>query len=89
MAIVRPTSIRILSWLYGFVFFIPVILYTLVQYIMGNKPYFGAYLLPLYMYDPTTTEKKSFLQKLVWYQDNPILRQAQDTFNLASQGVIG
>jgi hypothetical protein len=89
MAIIRPTSIRILCWFYGLFFFIPVIFYAVVQYIMGNKPYFGAYLIPLYMYDPTTTEKKSFLEKLVWYQDNPILHQAQDTFKLASKAVIG
>lgn len=89
MALVRPTPIRVLCWFYGLIFFIPVILYAAIQYIMGNKPYFGAYLIPLYMYDPITTEKKSFLEKLVWYKDNPVLQQARRTFEAASNASVG
>lgn len=88
-AIVRPVSIRIVSWIYGFIFFLPVILYAAVKYFYGKPPYFGAYLIPLYMYDPKVTEKKSFIEKLVWYQDNAVLRQAMRTFQEASEVVKG
>lgn len=86
MALVRPTSIRILCWFYGLVFFIPVILYAIIQW---KPPHFAAYLIPLYMYDPKVTEKTSFLEKLVWYKDDTILHQAQQTFQKAAETVIG
>lgn len=89
MAVIRPVPIRVLCWFYGLIFFIPVILYAAIQYIMGKKPYFAAYLIPLYMYDPMTTEKKSFLEKLVWYKDNPIIHDAQSTFQQAAQAALG
>lgn len=88
-AIVRPVSIRVVSWIYGFIFFIPVILYAAVKYFYGKPPYFGAYLIPLYMYDPTTTEKKSFIEKLVWYKDDSVLRHAMRTFQEAAEAVKG
>jgi hypothetical protein len=65
-----------------------VILYFVGRYFLYNKPpYFAAFLIPLFEYDPLQAKKDSFLQRLVWYKMNPIIEQAQKTFQASADSV--
>ncbi len=83
-AVVRPTSYRILYFIYGFIFFPVVLLYSLYRTFQGKPPYFAALLIPLYEYDPLKEKKDSFLQRLVWFKNNAIIQDAQKTFQQAA-----
>lgn len=84
-AVVRPVPYRILFFIFGFLFSIPTILYFVVRTYRGYPPYFASYLLPLYMYDPSKEEHSSFLENLVYYKDNPIIREAAEKFQQAAE----
>jgi lipopolysaccharide export LptBFGC system permease protein LptF len=87
-AVIRPTGYKILYFFYGFLFFPVVILYFVGRYFLYNKPpYFAAFLIPLFEYDPLQAKKDSFLQRLVWYKMNPIIEQAQKTFQASADSV--
>jgi len=87
-AVVRPTGFKILYFIYGFIFFPVVITYFIGRYFLyGKSPYFASYFIPLYEYNPLEIKRDSFLQKLVWYQANPVVQQAQKTFQEAADSV--
>lgn len=80
-AIARPVPYRILFFIFGFIFSVPVIFYYIGRtFLFGQSPYFASYLLPLYPYDPTREEHESFLENLVWYKENAVIRDAIERF---------
>jgi hypothetical protein len=79
-AIARPTAYRILYFIFGFIFSIPVILFYIGRAFMGQPPYFAAYLLPLYSYDPFKEDHSSFFESLVWFKENAVVRDAAERF---------
>jgi len=79
-AIARPMAYRILYFIFGFIFSIPVILFYIGRTFMGHPPYYAAYLLPLYSYDPLKEDHSSFFESLVWFKDNAVVRDAIETF---------
>jgi hypothetical protein len=81
-AIVRPTSIRILYFIFGFIFWLPVLIYFGVRTWGGHPPHFATFL-PLYEYDPNT-EAKTLLTSLFYYTDSPIIRLAKEKFAAAA-----
>jgi hypothetical protein len=83
-AIVRPLAYRALFFFYGMIFSPFVIIYFMYRYFTGHPPYFGAYLFPLYAYDPTVEQKDTFIQRLFWYKSNPIVTHATETFQKAA-----
>jgi hypothetical protein len=87
-AVVRPVPFKILYFAYGFLFFPVVITYFLFRYFLFNQaPYFASILIPLYEYDPSKVDRSSFFEKLVWYKANPVILQAQKTFQEAADSV--
>ena len=87
-AVVRPTPYKILYFIYGFLFFPVVILYFVGRYFLtGKTPYFASYFIPLYEYNPLEMKQDSFFQRLVWYQANPVVTEAQKTFQSAADSV--
>jgi len=83
-AIARPPMYRILYFIYGCLFFPIVIGYFIYRNFTGHPPYFGAYLIPLYEYDPVTVTEDSFFQKLFSFPKSPILDQARATYQAAA-----
>jgi hypothetical protein len=79
-AIARPVPYRILYFIFGFIFSIPVILFYIGRTFMGQPPYYAAYLLPLYSYDPLKEEHTSFFERLVWFKENAVVRDATERF---------
>ena len=87
-AVIRPTAYKVLYFFYGFIFFPVVILYYIGRYfLLGKSPYFASFLIPLYEYNPLEIKRDSFLQRLVWYQNNPVIKDAQKTFQEAADSV--
>jgi lipopolysaccharide export LptBFGC system permease protein LptF len=79
-AIARPVPYRILYFIFGFLFSIPVIIFYIGRTFMGHPPYYAAYLLPLYSYDPLKEDHSSFFESLVWFKDNAVVRDAVEKF---------
>jgi lipopolysaccharide export LptBFGC system permease protein LptF len=79
-AIARPVPYRILYFIFGFLFSIPVIVFYIGRTFMGHPPYYAAYLLPLYSYDPLKEDHSSFFESLVWFKDNAVVRDAVEKF---------
>ena len=86
-AIARPVPYRILYFIFGFIFSIPVILFFIGRAIFGQPPYFAAYLLPLYSYDPLKEDHSSFFESLVWFKDNAVVRDAMERFQEKANAV--
>lgn len=79
-AIARPVPFRVLYFIFGFIFSIPVILFYIGRTFMGQPPYYAAYLLPLYSYDPLKEDHSSFFERLVWFKENAVIRDATERF---------
>ena len=88
-AVVRPISYRWLYFIYGFIFFPVVLTYAIFRTVQGKPPYFAAYLIPLYEYNPLKEKKDSFLQRLVWFKSNAVIDEAQKTFQNALTNAQG
>lgn len=87
-AVIRPMPFKVLYFIYGFLFFPVVILYFVARYFLYDRPpYFASYLIPLYEYDPLQQTKDSFFQRLIWYKINPVIQQAQKTFQESADSV--
>jgi hypothetical protein len=54
---------------------------------MGYPPYYAAYLLPLYSYDPLKEDHSSFFESLVWFKENAVVRDAMDRFQEKANAV--
>ncbi len=88
-AIARPVPYRILYFIFGFIFSIPVILFFIGRTFMGQPPYYAAYLLPLYSYDPLKEDHSSFFESLVWFKENAVVRDAAERFMEKANAVKG
>jgi len=88
-AIARPVPYRILYFVFGFIFSIPVILFYIGRTFMGHPPYYAAYLLPLYSYDPLKEDHSSFFESLVWFKENAVVRDATERFMEKANAVKG
>jgi len=85
--IARPVPYRILYFIFGFLFSIPVIVFYIGRAFMGYPPYYAAYLLPLYSYDPLKEDHSSFLESLVWFKENAVVRDAMERFQEKANAV--
>jgi hypothetical protein len=54
---------------------------------MGYPPYYAAYLLHLYSYDPLKEDHSSFFESLVWFKENAVVRDAMDRFQEKANAV--
>jgi len=88
-AIARSIPVRILYFVYAFIFSIPVLIYYTVMYFYYKKSVtYLSYILPLYEYDPaTTTAKVSFFEKCVWYAHDETVKKAVADFAAAAAAV--
>jgi hypothetical protein len=88
-AIARPVSIRTLYFIWSFIFSVPVLLYYIFRAIYAQKrPYYAAYLFPLYPYDPTKETHDSFFEACVWYQENDIIKKATTEWSAAAEALL-
>ncbi len=88
--IVRPVGIRILFFIFGIFFFYLVGPYFFFQkYILGKELFYnsGAYLLPLYEYDPTKEMKDGF-ERLVWFPTTKALLRAREDYRVGLEKMI-
>ena len=85
--IARPVPYRVLYFIFGFLFSIPVIVFYIGRTFMGYPPYYAAYLLPLYSYDPLKEDHSSFFESLVWFKENAVVRDAMDRFQEKANAV--
>ncbi len=88
-AVARPVPFRILYFIFGFLFCIPVILFYIGRTFMGHPPYYASYLLPLYSYDPLKEDHSSFFESLVWFKENAVIRDAAERFLEKANAVKG
>lgn len=88
-AIARPVPYRILYFIFGFIFSIPVIVFYIGRAFMGHPPYYASYLLPLYSYDPLKEDHSSFFESLVWFKENAVVRDALEKFQEKANSVQG
>jgi hypothetical protein len=88
-AIARPISIRTVYYIWSFIFSVPVLLYYLIRYLYaGKRPYYAAYLFPLYPYDATKETHDSFFEACVWYADNDVTKKAVAEFAAAAEALL-
>lgn len=90
-SIVRPVEIRILFFFFGMLAWLPVALYFNL-YVSGyqRKTLFynsGAFLLPLFEYDPTK-EVKNSLERFIWFPTTPSLERAREDYLRGLEKVI-
>jgi hypothetical protein len=88
--IVRPVGLRILFFIFGLLFFYIVGPYFFIQrYILGRELFYnsGAYLLPLYEYDPTKEMKDGF-ERLVWFPTTNALLRAREEYKQGLEKMI-
>jgi len=80
-AIAHSVPVRILYFVYSFIFSIPVLIYYIYIAIRYKKYVtYSSFILPLYEYDPSTMAKKeSFFEKCVWYvRDATVVKANSD-----------
>ncbi len=88
--IVRPLGIRILFFIFGTLFFYLVGPYFFFQkYILGKELFYnsGAYLIPLFEYDPTKEMKDGF-ERLVWFPTTKALVRAREEYKFGLEKMI-
>lgn len=90
-SIVRPVGIRILFFIVGIFAFIPVAMYfgLYVSAIKRQELFYnsGAYLIPLYEYDPTKEMKTGF-ERLVWFPTTSALLRAREDYQRGLEKMI-
>lgn len=90
-SIVRPVGIRILFFIFGIFAFIPVAMYfgLWLSAIKRQELFYnsGAYLIPLYEYDPTKEVKTGF-ERLVWFPTTAALIRAREDYQRGLEKMI-
>jgi hypothetical protein len=88
-AITRPISIRTLYYIWSFIFSVPVLLYYIFRAMYAQKrPYYAAYLFPLYPYDPTKENHDSFFEACVWYKENEVVKKASTEWSAVAEALL-
>ena len=88
-SLVRPMSIRVLYFIYAVLLWFIVLPYYLYRSYTSHPPFMGAYLFPVYAYNPDELKKDSFFEQLIWYKDLPLIKKAQEDYTAAAEAIIG
>jgi len=87
-SLVRPVSIRVVYFIYAVMLWFLVLPYYIYRSYTNHPPFMGAYLFPLYPYNPDEVKKDSFFEQLVWYKELPLIKKAQEDYAAAAEAVI-
>ena len=87
-SLVHSTSVRVVYFIYATLLWFLVLPYYLYRSYTRHPPFMGAYLFPLYPYNPDEVKKESFFEELVWYKDMPLIQKAKEDYAAAAEAVI-
>jgi hypothetical protein len=87
-SLVRPVSIRVVYFIYAVMLWFLVLPYYIYRSYTNHPPFMGAYLFPLYPYNPDEVKKDSFFEQLVWYKELPLIKKAHEDYAAAAVAAI-
>lgn len=87
-SLIRPMSIRIVYFIYAVLLWFVVLPYYLYRSYTSHPPFMGAYLFPVYPYNPDEVKKDSFFEQLIWYKDLPLIKKAQEDYTAAAEAIL-
>jgi hypothetical protein len=87
-SLIRPMSIRIVYFIYAVLLWFVVLPYYLYRSYTSHPPFMGAYLFPIYPYNPDEVKKDSFFEQLIWYKDLPLIKKAQEDYIAAAEAIL-
>jgi hypothetical protein len=87
-SLVHSTPIRVVYFIYAVMLWFLVLPYYIYRSYTRHPPFMGAYLFPLYPYNPDEVKKESFFEELVWYKELPLIKKAQEDYAAAAEAVI-
>ena len=87
-SLIRPMSIRIVYFIYAVLLWFVVLPYYLYRSYTSHPPFMGAYLFPVYPYNPDEVKKDSFFEQLIWYKVIPLIKKAQEDYTAAAEAIL-